>query len=88
MMAGKLAESGWVVEVILAETGHESDSRFFAVGTDQAIEAERDTLRYPGIFPADKRIARRRLSSKELLALGLNAGAVRPYGCDRSGEQE
>ena len=82
-MTEKLAEHGWVVEVVLIAADCQSDSRFFAVGTEQAAEAESAVLRYPGILPADERAARRRLSAQELLDIGLRTGAVRPYGYAR-----
>jgi hypothetical protein len=77
-MAREFAEYGWIVEVVLTAPGDQPDARFFAVGTEQATEAEYAILRYPGILPTDKRIARRRLSAKEIAGLELNAQAVRP----------
>ena len=82
-MTERLAEYGWVVEVILFAANRQSDSRFFAVGTEQAIEAESAVLRYPGISPGDTGAARRRLSARELQDIGLKTGAVRPYGYTR-----
>jgi hypothetical protein len=72
-----IAESGWVVEVTLV-TDDRPDSRFFAVGIAHAAEAEEAVLRFPGLWPKDRRIARRRLSAVELSDLGLRADAVRP----------
>jgi hypothetical protein len=77
-MAQEFAECGWIVEVVLTAPDDQPDARFFAVGTEQATEAEYATLRYPGILSTDKRIAKRRLSAKEIAALGLKARAVRP----------
>jgi hypothetical protein len=82
-MTERLAEHGWVVEVVLVAEDRQSDARFFAVGTEQAAEAESAVLRYPGILPADPRSARRRLSAGELQDIGLRTGAVRPYGYTR-----
>ena len=82
-----LADAGWLVEVILVTPSNQPGSRFFAVGTQGAIEAEEAALRYPGLVSADRRIARRRLSPTELLDLGLKAQADRPYrypGCSRN----
>lgn len=76
-MALYTAESGWVVEVTMM-TGDRPDSRFFAVGIEHAAEAEEAVLRFPGLLPQDRRIARRRLSSVELSDLELRAEAVRP----------
>jgi hypothetical protein len=73
-----VAEYGWIVEVVLTAPDDQPDARFFAVGTQQATEAERAILRYPGILSTDKRIVRRRLSAKEIAGLGLEAQAVRP----------
>ena len=74
----ELANCGWLVEVHLVPE-RESDARFFAVGTHEADDAEEAILRYPGIVREDKRIARRRLSDKEIACLGLRADGVRPY---------
>ena len=76
--ASGLANCGWLVEVHLIPE-REPDPRFFAVGTHDAGEAEEAILRFPGIVREDKRIARRRLSDKEIACLGLRADAVRPY---------
>jgi hypothetical protein len=76
-----LAECGWLVEVYLIPEG-ESDPRFFAVGTDEAGDAEEAVLRYPGIVREDQRTARRRLSDKEIACLRLRADGVRPYILD------
>jgi hypothetical protein len=73
-----LAECGWLVEVYLIQE-RESDPRFFAVGTHEAGDAEEAILRYPGIVREDKRIARRRLSDKEIVCLRLRPDGVRPY---------
>jgi hypothetical protein len=77
-MAREFTECGWIVEVVLMAPDDQPDARFFAVGTEQPNEAEYAILRYPGILPTDKRIARRRLSAKEIAGLGLKARAVRP----------
>jgi hypothetical protein len=77
-MAREFAEYGWIVEVVLTAPDDQPDARFFAVGTERATEAETAILRYPGILPTDKRIARRRLSTKEIAGLELQAQAVRP----------
>jgi hypothetical protein len=77
-MAREFAEYGWIVEVVLTAPDDQPDARFFAVGTEQGTEAEYAILRYPGILPTDKRIARRRLSAKEIAGLELKAQAVRP----------
>jgi hypothetical protein len=77
-MAREFAEYGWIVEVVLTAPDDQPDARFFAVGTEHATEAEYAILRYPGILPSDKRIARRRLSAKEIAGLELKAQAVRP----------
>jgi hypothetical protein len=77
-MAREFAEYGWIVEVVLTAPDDQPDVRFFAVGTERASEAEYAILRYPGILPSDKRIARRRLSAKEIAGLELKAQAVRP----------
>ncbi len=74
----ELATCGWLVEVHLIG-GRASDPRFFAVGIREAREAEEEILRYPGLVREDKRIARRRLSDKEIARLGLRADGVRPY---------
>jgi hypothetical protein len=79
MSTNKLAESGWIVEVVLTGGDRNPDPRFFAVGVEQATEAENATLRFPGLVPEDKRIARRRLSESELSDLRLGVQAVRPY---------
>jgi len=74
----ELATYGWLVEVhLIGERA--SDPRFFAVGKREAREAEEAILRYPGLVREDKRIARRRLSDKEIACLGLRADGVRPY---------
>ncbi|MCC8935411.1 hypothetical protein H8A99_02590 [Bradyrhizobium sp. Arg68] len=74
----ELADGGWLVEIHLIEE-REPDSRFFAVGTRDAGEAEEAILRYPGIVREDKRKARRRLSDEEIACLGLRPDGVRPY---------
>ena len=76
--ATELANCGWLDEVYLIGE-RESDSRFFAVRTHEAGDAEEAILRYPGIVREDKRNARRRLSDKEIACLGLRADGVRPY---------
>jgi len=77
--AKELASCGWLVEVSLISE-REPDLRFFAVGTQQALEAEEAILRYPGLVRKDKRSARRPLSEQEIACLGLGPGGVRPYG--------
>jgi hypothetical protein len=77
-MAREFAEYGWIVEVVLTAPDDQPDARFFAVGTERATEAEYAILRYPGILPTDRRIARRRLSAKEIAGLELKGQAVRP----------
>ena len=72
-----LAQSGWLVELRLAE--READPRFFAVGTREVGDAEEAILRYPGIVPEDKRTALRPLSDKEIARLRLRTDSVRPY---------
>ncbi len=74
----QLAECGWLVEIYLISE-RKSDSRFFAVGTHEAGDAEEAILRHPGIIREDKRIARRRLSNTEIARLRLREDAVRPY---------
>jgi hypothetical protein len=76
--ATELAKCGWLVELNLISE-RESDLRLFAVGIQEANEAEEAMLRYPGIVREDKRSARRRLSDKEIARLGLRSGGVRPY---------
>lgn len=78
--SGEFARCGWVVEVVLVDFGEPGERTFFAVGVEHARESEQAVLRYPGLAPADQRRARRLLSSKELTALELRTGAVRPYG--------
>jgi hypothetical protein len=77
-MVREIAEYGWIVEVVLTSPYDQPDARFFAVGIEQPIEAEYATLRYPGILSTDTRIARRRLSAREIDGLQLKAKAVRP----------
>jgi hypothetical protein len=72
-----LAQSGWLVELRLAE--READPRFFAVGARGVGDAEEAILRYPGIVREDKRIALRPLSDKEIACLRLRTDSVRPY---------
>ena len=76
--AKELASYGWLVEVCLI-SDREPDLRFFAVGSQQALEAEETILRYPGLVREDKRTARRPLSEQEIARLGLRPGGVRPY---------
>lgn len=76
--AAELASCGWLVELNLISE-RESDLRFFAVGIQEANDAEEAMLRYPGIVRQDKRSARRRLSDKEIARLGLRSGGVRPH---------
>jgi hypothetical protein len=80
--ASQLANYGWLVEVHLSAE-READPRFFAVGTQDGGEAEKAILRYPGLVREDQRIARRRLSDKEIACLGLRQGGVRPYILER-----
>jgi hypothetical protein len=75
-MATELATCGWLVEVNLISEG-KSDSRFFAVGTCEAEDAENLILCYPGITPEDRRNARRRLSKDEIAWFQL-----RERGCE------
>jgi|SRR5579871_5966644 len=75
-----LASSGWVVEVLLVFDDGSAERRFFAIGAETAALAEEAILRYPGIKLDDKRVARRRLSPKEIADLRLGALAVRAYG--------
>lgn len=85
-----IAQWGWVVEVVVTIADHRPESRFFAVGTEKADEAEKAVLRFPGIVPQDRRLARRRLSAIELSGVGLRMQAVRPYRCPsaaRTGEE-
>jgi hypothetical protein len=77
-MTWEFAEYGWIVEVVLTAPDDQPDARFFAVGAERATDAEYAILRYPGILPTDKRIARRRLSAKEIAGLELKGQAVRP----------
>jgi hypothetical protein len=78
--AGEFARCGWVVEVVLVDFGEPGERTFFAVGLEHARESEQAVLRYPGLAPADLRRARRLLSPRELTALKLRTGAIRPYG--------
>ena len=78
--ASEFARCGWVVEVVLIDFGEAGERTFFAVGVEQPEASEEAVLRYPGITPADRRVAKRLLSSKELAALRLRTGAIRPYG--------
>lgn len=75
----EIAQSGWVVEVVVTIADDRPESRFFAVGSRKAAEAEEAVLRFPGIVRQDRRIARRRLSAIELRHLALRAQGVRPY---------
>jgi uncharacterized protein YecT (DUF1311 family) len=75
-MATELAKCGWLVEICLTSE-RKSDSRFFAVGTQEARDAEELILRYPGIIREDERNARRRLSKDEIAWLQLREG-----GCE------
>ncbi len=84
-MAEQLAAAGWVVEVLLAEDRDRTDSRFFVVGTERADDAESSLLRFPGLIPADCRIARRRLSAEEISGAGLRNHAVRPHRAPAAG---
>jgi len=70
---------GWIVEVVLTPPVGWPGPRFFAVGMETASEAEEAVLRFPGLTREDVRIARRRLSEAELLAIGLGHQAVRPF---------
>ena len=89
-ISGEVAESGWVIEVILTMANDRPESRFFAVGVALAAEAEEAVLCFPGLLPEDQRIARRRLAPAEFARLELRTGAVRPFrgdvdtneGCD------
>ncbi len=74
-----MAETGWLVEVILPTLHSEPDSRFFAVGVESGVEAEESVLAFPGLLRTDTRVARRRLSRSELSRLKLRPQAVRPY---------
>ena len=40
MRINELAEDGWIVEVLLTTADERPDSRFFAVGVEQAMDAE------------------------------------------------
>src|SRR5262249_46650528 len=51
-----------VVEVALVIAGNPLERRFFAVGLEDAAEAEDAVLRYPSLMIDDRRIARRPLS--------------------------
>jgi hypothetical protein len=73
-----LARYGWLVEIVLVSE-REPDSRFFAVGTLEASDAEEAILRFPGIISEDKRSARRRLSDAEIAFLELREGGVKSY---------
>jgi hypothetical protein len=73
-----LARCGWLVEIVLVSE-REPDSRFFAVGTLDARDAEEATLRFPGIIREDERSARRRLSDAEIAFLKLREGGVKAY---------
>ena len=77
-MVTERAKCGWLVEICLIPE-RKPDSRFFAVGTHEARDAEEAILRYPGIVQEDKRIARRRLSDTEIARLRLREDGVRPY---------
>lgn len=74
----ELAEEGWFVEVILTFDSR-NETVFFAVGVNAASDAEVAVLRYPGIQPGDRRIAKRKLSSDEIAHLKLWRGGVRPF---------
>lgn len=74
-----LATAGWVVEVVLV-FDTQTDHRFFAVGMAEAADAEELVLRFPGVMREDERVARRRLSARELASLQLRTEAVRSYG--------
>ena len=76
----QLAAAGWVVEVVLVIGDRPADRRLFAVGLEEATEAQEAVLRFPGIMRADERTVRRPLSPNELSSLGLRTGAVRSYG--------
>jgi hypothetical protein len=77
-MVTGLASCGWLVEIVLISE-RESDSRYFAVGTREAHDAEETILRFPGIIREDKRSARRRLSDVEIAFLSLREGGMKPY---------
>jgi hypothetical protein len=77
-MVTELAKRGWLVDIYLISE-RSSDSRFFAVATQEACDAEEAILRYPGIIREDKRKARRRLSDAEIARLKLRQDGVRPY---------
>jgi hypothetical protein len=79
-LAWEFATAGWVVEIELIIAGHAPDRRFFAVGVEDAAEAEKEVLSYPGILPQDRRVARRLLSLDEIFGMKLRTRAVRPYG--------
>jgi len=72
------AGCGWVVEVIMPEWA--LDRRFFAVGLENAADAEEAVLHYPGILRSDQRRATRRLSLTELSDLKVRIGGIRPCG--------
>jgi hypothetical protein len=74
----ELAQHGWVVEVILIESGR-TDSRLFAVAATTTLEAESLVLRFPGLLVSDNRIARRPLSIDDISNLKLRPGGVRSY---------
>jgi hypothetical protein len=42
----RIAETGWLFEVVLLEANQQSDSRFFAVGFANATAAQEAVLRY------------------------------------------
>jgi len=79
----ELAVAGWVVEVALVIAGNPAERRFFAVGLEDAAEAEEAVLRYPGLMIEDPRTARRPLSANEIISLELRTQAIRPYGSER-----
>src|SRR5581483_7120166 len=83
-MVTGLPKCAWLVEIHLMISERESDTRFFAVGAQEARDAEEAILRYPGIVQDDKRNARRRLSHVEIASLKLRVGGVRPYSGGRS----
>ena len=80
MMAGKLAEKGWLVRVETMDAASKPAVMNFAVGKNSAREALTAVLNHPAIETGDQIISNDQLTATEISSYRLRPDEVRTYG--------
>lgn len=73
------ADAGWLVGVKLDGDGFKEE-RLFAVGYENAKQAEQAVVDFPGLCSADECRTLRPLALQEIRGLQLQRGGIRPFG--------